>query len=68
MVFCGLRIQSLQSGVPTGLLKSFMVGEGFRITELGYGGLRIQSYKTGLPKWVTEVGYRNWLPKWVLVG
>ena len=52
MVFCGLRIQSLQSGVPTGLLKSFMVGEGFRITEVGYGGLRIQSYRSGLPKWV----------------
>ena len=23
-----------------------------RVTELGYGGLRIQSYRSGLPKWV----------------
>ena len=41
-----------------------------RVTERGYGGLRIQSYINGLPKWVmvgkefkiTEVGYQNWLP------
>ena len=47
-----------------------------RVTEVGYGGLRIQSYRSGLPKWVmvgkrfrvTDGGYRNWLPKWVLVG
>ena len=35
-----------------GYQKWVLVGKGFRVTKVGYGGLRIQSYRSGLPKWV----------------
>ena len=50
-----------------------MVGKGFRVTKVGYGRLKIRSYRSVLSRRVTELGYGglryiNGLPKWVMVG